>query len=137
MSGQIVARARSLVGVRFRPQGRRVDVGLDCVGVILHVFDVPASVARSDYRLRGDYKAEIRASLARSFEEVPIEAHGPGDALLFELAPDQLHLAVCCGASIVHADAAIGRVVETPGLPWFPISAHRQRDLNGSSSWQL
>ena len=136
MSDKAVARARSLVGVRFRAQGRRVDAGLDCVGVILQAFGLAEGIARSDYRLRGDHREEAREQLARAFEEVPPATYRRGDVLLFEVARDQVHLAVCCGDSVVHADAAIGRVVETPGLPWPIISAHRPRNVNGFDPWQ-
>ena len=37
---QVVARARSLIGTRFRSQGRLAAVGLDCVGTVRSPRDV-------------------------------------------------------------------------------------------------
>lgn len=128
----IVARARSLVGTRFRAQGRRPDVGMDCLGVVLHVFRIPERSGRCNYRLRGDHAVELRAELKRFFDEVASGHQLAGDALLFRVAPEQLHLAVSSGDGFVHADAAIGRVVETPGpAPWPLISVHRWRATSG------
>jgi hypothetical protein len=53
-----------------------------------------------------------------------------GDVMLFEVASDQVHLAVRTDAGFVHAHAGIGRVVETPGIPQWPvISAYRRRKV--------
>jgi hypothetical protein len=45
----------------------------------------------------------------------------PGDILLLNAGPAQLHLGIWTGAGLIHADAALRRVVETPGLPRWPI----------------
>ena len=39
---RIARRARSLVGVRFRPQGRDPMLGLDCVGAAAAAAEEPA-----------------------------------------------------------------------------------------------
>jgi lipoprotein Spr len=45
-----------------------------------------------------------------------------------EVAREQLHLAVRTDIGFVHAHARIGRVVETPGLPEWPLLAvYRKR----------
>lgn len=44
-----------------------------------------------------------------------------GDLVVCSVSAEQLHLAVCCGGSFVHADAGIGAVVETPGSPPWPV----------------
>lgn len=137
MSREIVERARSLVGARFRAQGRSAATGFDCVGVVLHACSLPAYWGRANYRLRGDHANELRAVLARQFHELGGNSAEAGDALLMRVAPEQVHLAVWCGQSFVHADAAIGRVVETPGPPSWPvISVHRLRRSEESDSWQ-
>ena len=126
-----VRRARSLIGTRFRAQGRKPDIGIDCLGVVLHACRVPAEFGRMNYRLRGDHTAELRAKLGELFDEVPSGQPRAGDVLLFRIAPEQLHLAVCCGESFVHADAAIGRVVETPGPPPWPLISAYRRPVGG------
>jgi hypothetical protein len=121
------ARARALVGTRFRPQGRN-ELGLDCIGLVLATYDIPRCEVRRDYRLRGDQRAEIEAGLSRYFRPVPQAQLRGGDVMLMKVAEDQLHLGVRTDAGFVHAHASIGRVVETPGLPeWRVVRVFRKR----------
>ena len=121
-------RARSLVGIRFRPQGRAPEHGLDCVGLLLCAFDLPRDRVRSDYRLRGDYRAEIEQGLRECFRRIPKRWRRAGDVLLLAVAHDQLHLAIDSGEGFVHSDARLGRVVETPGAPpWQILGIYRRR----------
>ena len=121
------ARARALVGARFRPQGR--DRGaLDCVGLALRTYDVPATEVRRNYRLRGDHRAEVVHVLEQHFRKIPPRQIRTGDLLLMTVAADQLHIGVKTDAGFVHAHAGIGRVVETPGSPEWPVlGAYRKR----------
>jgi len=120
-------RARALVGTRFRLQGRGAG-GLDCVGVAMATFDVPADAARRDYRARGDHEAEVREFLARSFRRVSLRELRAGDLMLMRVAADQLHMAVRTDAGFVHAHAGLRKVVETPGMPEWPLLAvYRKR----------
>ena len=49
-----------------------------------------------------------------------------GDVLLVEAGPGQHHFLVLVEEGFVHADAGLGRVVETPGaVPWPVIAAWR------------
>lgn len=113
-------RARALVGTPFRLQGRGAG-GLDCVGVAIATFDLPLDGVRRNYRMRGDHEAEVRASLAEDFRFVPATKLRPGDLMLMRVARDQLHLAVRTTAGFVHAHARVRRVVETPGVPDWPV----------------
>lgn len=120
-------RARALVGTRFRPQGRSED-GLDCVGVILATFELAPDLLRRNYRLSGDHREEMRAALGTAFRVVAQSELRSGDVMLLEVAQHQLHLAVRTALGFVHAHARIGRVVETPGLPEWPLLAvYRKR----------
>lgn len=120
-----VARARGCLGVRFRRHGRTIDGGLDCVGlaaVAYRLERVPAG-----YRLRGGMPAPIEAALdAAGFARVAAPA--AGDLLVVEAGPFQPHLAVWTGAGFVHADAGLGRVVEVPGRPRWPILSAWRKD---------
>lgn len=53
---------------------------------------------------------------------MPASAAGPGDLLLITVARDQLHLAVKTEVGFVHADAGLGKVVEVPGDPPWPVT---------------
>ena len=127
MSIDYAERARALVGTRFRAQGRGPD-GLDCVGVILESFGIPASAVPSDYATRGDRLAEIRSTLDTFFRRVPAKQLRAGDAIHLLASSDQHHLAVRTDLGFVHAHAGLRRVVETPGLPDWPLlGAYRKR----------
>ena len=114
------ARAQALVGTPFRVQGRGVG-GLDCVGVVLATFNIPDDSVRRDYALRGDHLHELQDAIARHFRSVARTMLRAGDVLLLEAGARQFHLAVCTGRGFVHAHAGIGRIVETPGLPEWPL----------------
>lgn len=124
---EIVERARALLGCRFRPQGRDPATGLDCVGLVLAAYRIPSAGLRRDYRLRGDHRLELQREIEVYFA-MSRSAPGAGDLMLCSVAPDQLHLAIRCGTSFVHADAGLGRIVETPGdPPWPVLAAYRRR----------
>lgn len=115
--------ARALVGARFRPQGRSPELGLDCVGLVLCAFALSEETVRRDYRMRGDHKRELLATLAGPFRRITPSQKRAGDVLLLKVAAEQLHLAILTAGGFVHADARRGRVVETPGIPPWPIVA--------------
>lgn len=120
------ALARALVGTRFRPQGHNIATGLDCLGLVAETFQIVG--IRRNYRLRGDHRREIESGLLSWFRKVAKSRCLPGDVLLMRVADDQLHLAVRSGDGFVHADARLGRVVETPGDPlWQVLGAYRRK----------
>ena len=126
MSMYYSARAMALVGTRFRAQGRGPD-GLDCVGLVIATFGIPVDSAPRNYRLRGDHLARARQCLDPHFRRVPVSQLRPGDVFLLKLGV-QLHLAVRTAQGFVHAHANIRRVVETPGMPEWPIAGvYRKR----------
>jgi murein DD-endopeptidase / murein LD-carboxypeptidase len=120
-------RSRALLGTPFRAQGREAKTGLDCVGLAIVAFRVDAEQFRRDYRLRGDHRHELLAALREHFRRVSRRRRRPGDLLLLRVAPEQLHLAVQTRTGFVHADAGLGKVVETPGEPRWPVLAAFRR----------
>jgi len=121
MNAKYAARARALVGVRFRPQGRDPSLGLDCVGLVLATFGIPPGAVRYNYRLRGDHGEEIAHSVGHWFRRVSKRRCGAGDLMLLQVASEQFHFAISTERGFVHADAHLARVVETPGEPGWPI----------------
>lgn len=119
-------RARALVGTRFRPQGRGSD-GLDCVGVAIAAFALDPGAAPRNYRLRGEHRPEIESALRKYFRRVPTAQTQAGDLMLMSAGPEQLHLGVRTAAGFVHAHAGIRLVVETPGMPEWPLLASYRR----------
>jgi lipoprotein Spr len=133
MKKDYARRARSLVGTRFRPQGRTPRFGLDCLGLVLRAFDLPDDQVRRDYRLRGDHRTELMRGLEVLFRRVPATQRRAGDVAVFEVARDQLHLAILTKDGFVHADARLGKVVETPGpAPWPFAAVFRRRGRGGA-----
>jgi cell wall-associated NlpC family hydrolase len=119
MSGEaIVRRARALIGVRFRPQGRSQESGLDCIG--LASAALAREGARRDYRLRGGSLSELEREL-RAAGLRPAALAEAGDVVTMRPGPEQLHLGIWTGSGIVHADAGLGRIVERPGRPTWPV----------------
>lgn len=119
--GQVaLARARAVIGVRFRLHGRDPASGLDCVGLAGHALGIDALPSGYPLRMRGPEQALI---VIRGLPLGQGEG-GAGDLLLLlNGGAGQLHFAIAngvgsaCGA--VHADLAMRRVVERPGpLPW-------------------
>jgi murein DD-endopeptidase / murein LD-carboxypeptidase len=124
---RIARRARSLVGVRFRPQGRDPMLGLDCVGTAAAAAEIPIGRVRSDYALRGQHLTAIEHELCDlNCHPVPLEQAVAGDVLVCEAGPAQFHIVVRAWSSFVHADAGLRRVVERPlPVPWPVVGAWR------------
>jgi lipoprotein Spr len=114
----IAARARALVGVRFRPQGRNAETGLDCVGLALLALALDR--APGGYAMRGGSLAALETALS-NWGLRRIRKAEVGDLLVLRAAPEQLHLAITTEAGFVHAHAGLRRVVETPGQPEWPL----------------
>lgn len=123
-----VAAARAAVGTRFRPQGRSIGLGLDCIGVALLAAAaagviVPAVPA---YALSGDH-GDLLSDTLLSLGCRRVRRVQPGDLIEYRLAPGHRHLAVVSGAGtpphIIHAHAGLGRVVECGAPPDWPVLA--------------
>ncbi len=122
------ARARALVGVPFRAQGRDPARGLDCAGLVITACGLQPESGRRNYRLRGDHRAEFERAMAGQFRKISRHQRRPGDVMLMAVASDQLHLGVRTERGFVHADARRRQVVETPGEPqWRVIGIYRRR----------
>lgn len=118
----IVARARALVGIRFRPQGRSPETGLDCVGLVAAA--IGADDAPRDYALRSAPRERLVAALDARGRRVGTPR--PGDVLAMQTGPSQLHLGIMSEVGLIHGDAGLRRVVERPGpVPWPLLDAWR------------
>ena len=112
---------RALVGAPFRLHGRDTATGLDCVGVAALVFGV-REVPRG-YSVRTADGAGVADLIDQAGLTRVLRDARAGDLVLLKSGPAQCHLAVMTAAGFVHADAGIGRVVETPGPPPWPVIA--------------
>ena len=128
----VVEAARQCVGTRFRPQGRVIGLGLDCVGVVLiaaravgvRLDDVPS------YALSGDNSRQLLCALSRSgCVRLARERGAAGDIAVLLPAPGQVHLGVLSPKGLVHAHAGLMRVVEGPVDPaWSWLGSWRLRE---------
>lgn len=123
----IAARACALVGVRFRPQGRDPEHGLDCVGTAALAAGIPIDRVPRDYALRGQSLAEIEHRLC-DVGCRPVTGDTPdlGDVIICETGPAQFHVVIITPSGFVHADATLRRVVQRPyPIPWTVVGAWR------------
>ncbi len=123
----IAARACALVGTRFRPQGRSVRDGLDCVGVAALAAGLPADKIPRDYALRGQRLEDIEHRLC-DLGCRPVTSHvlALGDVVICRTGPAQFHIVIITPFGFVHADAALRGVVQRPyPIPWTLIGAWR------------
>jgi cell wall-associated NlpC family hydrolase len=126
----IAAAAIALVGVRYRPQGRDPRFGLDCLGVVAAALDAAGHRIEvpDTYAQRGSDRTSAEAAIdgRPGLERVCIATAGPGDILLMEPNATQRHFGIVTAAGVIHADARLRRVVETPGAPpWAVVGAWR------------
>lgn len=111
----IVAAARSYLGVRWHHQGRSL-AGLDCIGLVIAVAH---DLGLSDYDINGYARIPdgrtLRATMAQQMDVLKREPL-PGDVLLFAFQRNPLHTAIVTdapsGLGMIHAFANKRMVVE-------------------------
>jgi cell wall-associated NlpC family hydrolase len=117
---EAVDRARACLGSPFRLHGRDPSIGLDCVGLIAIAWS-RVEAAPTGYALRNRRDSQWKAVLDGLASRISSGEMGPGDALLLRAGPEQLHLGLWTGLGLIHADARIGHVIESPGRPAWPL----------------
>ena len=110
----VLARARVLVGVPFRLQGRNIDRGIDCVGLAILAGGV-TQPPKPDYRRRGNHFAPLIERSDLWFRRVSPRRARAGDIAVIEWGARNWHLVVLDEGGIIHADGRVGRVVTRPG----------------------
>ncbi len=125
-----VIRARSFLGTPFRLHGRDCQSGVDCVGFVALLYGRSVGVP-VDYAMRNSEGARWLIVLDACAGRRTDGAVGVGDILLMQAGPAQYHLGVWTGDGLIHADAGLRRVVETPGQVQWPIIAvwHAPEDI--------
>ena len=120
MRNDPIANARALLGVPFRLHGRTPEYGLDCVGLIAIAFGLSDGVP-TGYTLRGGDTQYFERVLRRQGFVGRKAQWRRADVLMLRPGPAQVHLGLWTGESLIHADAGLGRIVETPGIPRWPV----------------
>lgn len=124
---RIAEAARAKIGTRFRLHGQGGAHGIDCIGLAaaaLRGAGIDAPVPRG-YRIGDDRVAAVVKALRQAgLSEIDCCLEPlAGDIVIARSGARQLHLAIATGGGLVHADAVIGRVVERPGAPPWPLIA--------------
>lgn len=102
-------RALGLIGTPFRPQGRDPATGIDCIGLVVCAFAISERRA-PDYRLTDGCWEELERGLRPWFDRLEDTGPASGDVVVFRLRRS-FHFGVISGPDLIHADAAVGRVV--------------------------
>ena len=122
----LAAAARALVGTRFRLGGRDPARGLDCFGVLdaaLRAIGRTPSLPIGYRQRRLALPALDPWFVANTLVRCRPPARA-GDVMLLDCGPAQPHLAILSSSGFVHAHARVGRVIETPGTPPWPVIGH-------------
>jgi murein DD-endopeptidase / murein LD-carboxypeptidase len=109
-----VAAARTCLGVRFRLQGRHPETGLDCIGLIIWSaqrcgLTLPDA---QDYILTDNPTRLDVALLTAPITPIDPTDHIAGDFVRLLSNGQPLHLAICGGGTLIHADIRCRKVVE-------------------------
>lgn len=109
---QVIAVARSWVGVRFLHQGRTRN-GIDCIGLALAVGEelelLPAGVDQRNYA-----RHPSSSLLVEEISKVctPAGVAEPASLLVIAWGRDPYHVAICTGPTMIHASYSARKVVE-------------------------
>jgi len=109
----ILAAARSQLGVKFRHQARVADQFLDCAGLVAYV----ATQLNVEFNEWPGYGRSPSQGLLQSvLDNQPcldkVSDRQPGDVLLMRFGREPQHLAICAGATMIHSYEAVGQVCE-------------------------
>lgn len=118
---KIVAAARECVGTKFHHQGRKIGVGIDCIGVIVHVAtrcgNLTGGYDRTNYGRHPTDDTLHRELLRAGLREISAEDAGIGDVLGLRLHSRLGHAAVITPVGMVHAWFGCKSTVEHEIMP--------------------
>lgn len=112
MQGEtVVAAARGWLGTPWHHQGRLKGVGVDCVGLVIGVARELglSAVDVTGYPRRPGPTDVLNGCRAHM---TPVMEPMPGDVLAFAIDGQVQHLAIASDIGMIHALAAMRRVVE-------------------------
>lgn len=110
---RFVAAARAAIGTPFRHQGRSLERGLDCAGLLIHAAREagysPVDIGAYARRPAGGL---LESAIGMQPYLIQVNDLLPGDILLMRFAGDPQHLAIFSGDTIIHAWAMVRKVCE-------------------------
>ena len=120
-SKRIIELARECLGTPFVHQGRVVGVGMDCAGVLVHIF---RGLGCEYVDQKGYPVSPYKGMIEKAMELQPHLTNRPtselraGDVVLFRIKKDPQHIGIYTGDSIVHAYSVARKVIEVSLEPW-------------------
>lgn len=111
---ELINAARLCLGTCFHHQGRKQNVGLDCIGLIVVSLNAVGIEVRDrfDYGMRPDGISLVEGIIKHG--GFPVSVISPSDILLFRYDNQPQHVALATGDnSMIHSFAPAGKVVET------------------------
>lgn len=119
----IVATARSYIGVRFARSGRDRNKGIDCVGLLTLVgrdlgLDIK-DILNYNFEPKPDTFLEIIRSQS---DPVPMNAYRPGNIVLLRQSIYPMHCGIIGrqphGLTVINANLHARKVIEQPIADW-------------------
>jgi cell wall-associated NlpC family hydrolase len=109
----VVAQARTCLGVRFRHQGRTPEQGLDCAGLLVYVMRTLGLTVHDCLNYSHYPDHQVLTELLHE-HLIPVSLHEvqPGDVLRFVAGRDPVHLGLATDIGVIHAAAPHRKVVE-------------------------
>lgn len=138
----VVALARSQIGIPFHHGQAVRDVACDCIGLVVIVaaaLGLPEAARwKADTRFQGYGRLPLPDKLleacAEYMDPVPLGSAKPGHVMLFSFKRDPMHFGILSRAEppyVIHGYQRVGRVVEN-GLRasfWRPLAAFNLRGV--------
>lgn len=115
---EVVEAARKYLGCPFHHQGRNAH-GVDCAGLVVLAYR-DLGIELNDISGYGTepWKDGLRQCVESNFTMVNREM-APGDILLLRWRKEPQHVAIVTDKGIIHAYAAVRKVVETSFSPFW------------------
>jgi len=106
----IINAALETVGTPWHWQGRKVGVGMDCIGVLVHAATSCDCVCNDYTKYSHHMKGQgVLVKLMASLDEIPVEEACYGDVLVFRVKSALQHTGIYIWENtMVHAMAKVG-----------------------------
>jgi len=115
-SDEFIAAARTMLGVRWKHQGRHPQFGVDCAGFAVCAARMcgHGTIDRTDYA-RAPSASDFVEQLKKNGDMIRIGDEQPGDVMIFEFGGNPQHLGILTAVDppmMIHAFATARKVVE-------------------------
>jgi hypothetical protein len=128
ISNQIVLEAQKWLGTPFHQQGRQINAGCDCVGLIIGIAKSinSLSITGDSWDECDEISYDCMADSSLLIDLLPKHfnvVEGPfdvGDILVIEMVEKQYHVCIVTSTlpvKVIHSCSAVGKVIEHKIIP--------------------